>query len=464
MRGPARGVRAHDFCKIAVFIKLLNIKKYYMKHITQIFLLVLAVRGAAFSQTYDVKVCVNLACNGAAVSDMGLSPIILPGGVIDPVLGNDGCYLYAQIPVGTDISVGPFKSNDNSLNGVNALDLVKISKHILGIQPLNSPYSMIAADANRSGSITTFDIVEEKKLIQGIYSELPNNTSWRFIDADFVFPNPDNPFQTVLPGIKSTSGGSPDTTIIFSFFAIKTGDVDCSVQPGFQSGADDRSAVMLHLPEAVLLPGETTDIALRMREAGEWLAFQMSLNLDPALLEIESVTPGHLSGMSASSVAQPQPGTLNLVWFEAMPQVILPDDNLVVLRVRARTQTRLSEAISLDTKQIHPEIYTSGEEMRGLQLEFTGDGATHSSNAIFAPQPNPATAGTSVSLRLEKAETVSMVVTDLSGRQIWSYDAVLDAGAHLVEVPATVFPCAGVYAWRVQAGETSSAGKVVKCE
>jgi hypothetical protein len=40
------------------------------------------------------------------------------------------------------------------------VDLVLISKHILGLEPLNSPYKMIAADANKSNSITTFDIVE----------------------------------------------------------------------------------------------------------------------------------------------------------------------------------------------------------------------------------------------------------------------------------------------------------------
>lgn len=431
-----------------------------MKNIAHIIPILFFVQGIAFPQTFNLKVCIEMPCNGAAVSGVELPSIILPSDTIEPVFGSDGCALYAQIPVGAGVvSITPFKDTE-PMNGVTALDLVKISKHILGIYPLNSPYSMIAADANRSGSITTFDIVEEKKLIQGIYSEFPNNTSWRFTSADFIFSNPDNPFQTAFPEFLQIFG-VPDTTLVVSFFAIKTGDVDCSALPAFQADADDRSAgIRLQLPEAVLSPGETTDIALRMGEAGEWLAFQMSLNVDPALLEIESVTPGHLSGMSASSVARPQPGMLNLVWFDAMPQVILPDDNLIVLRVRARTQTRLSEAISLDTKQIQPEIYTSGEEARDLQLEFTGDGATHSSNAIFAPQPNPATAGTSVPLRLEKAETVSMVVTDLSGRQVWSYDAVLDAGAHLLEVPATVFPCAGVYVWRVQAGETSSAGKV----
>ncbi len=74
-----------------------------------------------------------------------------------------------------------------------------ISRHILGLEPLGSPYRMIAADANKSGSIGSFDIVELPKLILGIYQQLPTNTSWRVVDQSFVFPNPNNPFQTVSP-------------------------------------------------------------------------------------------------------------------------------------------------------------------------------------------------------------------------------------------------------------------------
>ncbi|MBK7937144.1 MAG: hypothetical protein IPJ82_08605 [Lewinellaceae bacterium] len=95
--------------------------------------------------------------------------------------------------------------DDNPLNGVSTYDLVLISKHILGLEPLNSPYKMIAADANKSNSITTFDIVEIRKLILGIYNELPNNTSWRFVDKDYVFPQPTNPFATTFPETKSVA-------------------------------------------------------------------------------------------------------------------------------------------------------------------------------------------------------------------------------------------------------------------
>jgi hypothetical protein len=63
------------------------------------------------------------------------------------------------VPLAATFTIAPEK-DDNPLNGVTTYDLVLISKHILGLEPLDSPYKMIAADANKSGSITTFDIVE----------------------------------------------------------------------------------------------------------------------------------------------------------------------------------------------------------------------------------------------------------------------------------------------------------------
>ena len=71
----------------------------------------------------------------------------------------------------------------------------------LNIVPLGSPYRLIAADANRSNSVTTFDLVEIRKLILQINSDFPNNTSWRFVDGSYQFPNPANPWTAPFPEV-----------------------------------------------------------------------------------------------------------------------------------------------------------------------------------------------------------------------------------------------------------------------
>ena len=64
---------------------------------------------------------------------------------------------------------------------------------------MNSPYKIIAADANKSGNVTALDLIEIRKLILGINTRFPNNTSWRFVDQNYSFPDPFNPFNSPFP-------------------------------------------------------------------------------------------------------------------------------------------------------------------------------------------------------------------------------------------------------------------------
>jgi hypothetical protein len=120
---------------------------------------------------------------------------------------------------------------DNPLNGVTSNDLVLIQKHILGIQKLNSPFKMIAADANFDGKITTADIVLLRKLILGLIPELPHGLSWRFVAGDYTFPNPANPFNPPFPDrfiVKPWDEYLPYPVL---FRGVKIGDVNGTAIP-----------------------------------------------------------------------------------------------------------------------------------------------------------------------------------------------------------------------------------------
>jgi len=67
------------------------------------------------------------------------------------------------------------------LNGVSTLDLVKIQRHILGLEELDSPYKLIAADVNADDQVKASDLTELRKLILGVIDDLPTNESWRFV-------------------------------------------------------------------------------------------------------------------------------------------------------------------------------------------------------------------------------------------------------------------------------------------
>lgn len=151
-------------------------------------------------------------------------------GFADTLLIVDGNY-EQPVPREGDYTITVYK-NSNPLNGVTTFDLVLIQRHILGTLPLNSAYKIIAADINKSGTITTYDLVSLRRLILYIDLQFQNNTSWRFVPADFVFPNPTKPLESPFPESIVVNDVTEDTSGL-DFIAIKIGDVNgsASVDP-----------------------------------------------------------------------------------------------------------------------------------------------------------------------------------------------------------------------------------------
>lgn len=116
------------------------------------------------------------------------------------------------------------------LNGVNALDLVRIQKHILSVQPFDDELAKIASNANFAGSINTLDVVTILKVLLGITTEFPNGQNWVIFPADTEFGPPTQqppvipsytiPLQDILDGLREPV-----------FTAVKVGDPTGNANP-----------------------------------------------------------------------------------------------------------------------------------------------------------------------------------------------------------------------------------------
>ena len=140
----------------------------------------------------------------------------------------DGTYIFEELNTSNTYEVTPYK-DVNVLNGVSTFDLVIIQNHILGNQPLNSPYKMIAADVNRTGAVTVSDIVELRKLILLETTSFSNNTSWVFVPQEYEFINPTNPLSEEYP--TSTVIDLLETNLFADFIGIKIGDLNGTATP-----------------------------------------------------------------------------------------------------------------------------------------------------------------------------------------------------------------------------------------
>jgi hypothetical protein len=113
---------------------------------------------------------------------------------------------------------------------VSTYDIALISKHILGIEALNSPYKIIAADVDKSNEVDAADILALRRFILNIDTSLQAGI-WRFIDKSYEFSNPTNPLSEDFPEVANVNllTGAPTA----NFVAIKVGDVNQSYSSEF---------------------------------------------------------------------------------------------------------------------------------------------------------------------------------------------------------------------------------------
>ena len=191
---------------------------------------------------------------------------------------DDGFYLFANLPTQSNYTVLPGKDGDD-MNGVSTLDLLKIQKHLLDVEPFVSPYQYIAGDANNSEHVSVIDILELRKLILGIYSELPDNTSWRFVSSEFEFIDPVKPWP--FDEVRYYSPLLADQ-VKEDFIAVKVGDLNENAQVNFTESIEleTRSTMKLETYDHDVLENETFIVPIIAGNDFDLTGFQFTVEFD----------------------------------------------------------------------------------------------------------------------------------------------------------------------------------------
>lgn len=379
--------------------------------------------------------------------------------------GFDGLYDF-EIPAGGTCEVTPEKDGWHS-NGVSTLDIVIIRKHILNTAPLNSPYKMIAADVNNSGTITGLDMVIIRKLVLNEIDEFPAVDSWRFVPAAYDFPNPANPFDPGFPESLTFN----ETFHSFSnqdFIAIKMGDVNNSAIPNFTGEeVEERTGqkVIFELPNSFLKKREMVRLPLKAKDFKNIAGFQMALEIDETLLDFQQIHSKKLA-INPSNFSY-QNGQLILSWTaqEAIENGISLDDNAILMELEflVKKPITISKAIQLNNKHLNAEIYNSTLSTSSLVLQFSNSSTDLNSLAVQI-QPNPTISRIQTKFFLPKTGKVQLYLYDVRGQLVKSTNSnssVLEKGWQEIEVDLSGLE-KGVYSLVIQTENGQVVEKVVK--
>lgn len=366
---------------------------------------------------------------------------------------NAGHYEYKDLPKGTNFTIDASK-DEHILKGISTLDLLLMTKHILGIKALDSPYKIIAADVNHSGNVTTADVVALKRAILQLDTKFPNNTSWRFVDANEVFNNPLKPFAQSIQE-KVIYDNILTNKLNADWIGVKVGDVNASVNPNAANGANEvrnsNGVLEFKTKDINLKSGYEYHIPISSNNFNDINGFQYTFEFNPEAIEILTVVPAALKSMNENSIGlnYEEHGKVAVSCVEPLPLTLNPDDVLFELVIRAKSDTRLSDMITMGSSLIQAEAYDKSEELLDVNLSF--DNAKENKFFLGQNLPNPFEFQTTIPFQLKDAGDVTVQIFDMLGNLIHSYNGLYPQGENTILVTAQdLNNISGIYYYQLQ--------------
>ncbi|MEL6868074.1 MAG: T9SS type A sorting domain-containing protein, partial [Bacteroidota bacterium] len=394
-----------------------------------------------------------LSITGQAVAEAAID---LEGGIA-PVMSNaGGNYSIGGIPASSTINIAPEKDVNHD-NGISAFDIVLASRHILGIEQLDSPYKEIAADVNLSGKITTFDLIQLRKLILLIDTVFTDVPSWRFVPSSHVFS--DDPLMEAFPEHIAIGSLEQDRNDL-DFVGIKMGDVNGSANGQELLASEDRSAspFWLEVEELDLVAGQDYQVAIRCQDEEELVALQMSLSFDPsaiALADQAIQTQSSLLAIDAGNFGHryQSRGVLTFSWNDWENKPIPNQGLLFEISFKALQSGPLSQWLQLNS------AYTPGKafQLRGLErevaLNFASPPLMNTTASPFHLFPNPAHSSATLQLDSPVEENYSLHIYDAQQKRVFTKRFVANKQHRIQEQIDLSGWAPGVYFIQVQSAD-----------
>jgi len=329
------------------------------------------------------------------------------------ITNEEGQYVFDPVQRKTDHYIKAYK-NDDPLNGVSTLDLVRIQKHLLGITPFTTAYEYIAADANRSNTVTAIDLIELRKLILGIYPTLPRNTSWRFGNAkqELDISTPWQLQETI--GIEYLTDDLTDV----DFTAIKIGDINGDVKTNVSSPSiESRGEAALHLQfeNKWITAGQDIKVDIKASDFNDIVGLQLALTGGQG--RVLDVKAGALK-LDDSDFYVSDNGSLKMSWNGVQPVSVSSTTTLFTLIIESEHSGWLSDMLKMEETSFQSEAYV-GEDLNKASLSIGAlPGIGNDQENSFEIYPNPVNAEANLVFNLEKAQTCIVRFFDASGRLI----------------------------------------------
>ena len=372
-----------------------------------------------------------------------------------------GHYAFENNVMGIDYAISAEKDVDY-LNGVSTLDLVKIQRHILGLESLDSPYKLIAADINADNQVKVSDLSQLRKLILGVITDLPTNDSWRFVDGAQVL-DMDMDLADVVEVLEITNLSSD--MMSNDMVGVKVGDVTGNAVANLQDQTIEvrsNNAVDFVIDNREVTAGETVEVAFTSADFADVFGYQFTMELNG--LEFAGVQSGAVA-MNAANVGVLANNVVTVSYSNSTARTAGSNEAVFTATFKATQNGSIANMIEVSSKVASAEAYVGESlEIRNVTISTRGDIATVDATELFQNEPNPFKELTVVGFNLVDAAPATLTVFDVTGKLISKTNIDGVKGYNSVNLNANQLGTSGVLYYTLESGEFTATKKMIIIE
>jgi len=265
-------------------------------------------------------------------------------------------------------------------------------------------------------------------LILGVYTELPQNDSWRFVDATQTFADAARPFPfTESLDVANLVGDVTGQ----DFLGVKT-----------------RSAgtLELEIADASVAAGEEVSVAVTAANFSDIAAYQFTMDVNG--LDFIGVESGAIE-VTTANFGLLDGNTITTAWNSTAG--VNANDVLFTMNFRATAGVTLSEAIGISSRVTRAAAYTSTAGEMGINVSFSGVATTEF--ALFQNEPNPFDNVTRIGFELPNAASATLTVFDVTGKVVTLVKGDFAQGANTITLSKSDLNTTGILYYQLESGE-----------
>ncbi len=375
-----------------------------------------------------------------------------------------GNYSFVGLPTNRNYTVS-LSDNRNMMNGVSTLDLVLIQRHILGLEVLNEPSKIIAADVDNNSKVTASDLVGLRKTILGITSDFPNNQkSWRFMASNQSFTDVTNPFPFTE---KLVFNQLIQNKVNQNFVGIKIGDVNKSATINANDVSTElRSKESLTFETNLVdaKAGDVISIPIYSSNFENIFGFQLTFEFNSLQVEMLDVISNELKINEANfGMHKLASGIMTTSWNNDIALSASPDEPLFTVRMRAIKDVKYSNILNVSSS-VTPAVAFDGNQMSMAINMKTRSVQTSEKFALMQNKPNPFNDKTSIAFILPNGDKATIKIMDISGKVIKTITGNYPKGENVIQIDKNELGSSGIFMYQIESGKFVDTKKMIIIE